>query len=252
MDLATAVAAAYRPAGPSTRVAVVRATSASTLTVEVDGVDVTLPVLAGVYAVGDTVLVLREGPAGGYVLGRLGQPAAPPPLPPTPPAPVVPTAVERTAVVLPGWTGTYRGGSWRDTAQVYQGDWSGHGWNTGAAYYGDQLYALGADLAAPASATLTYRRGRGGVYAAQAPTFQLLAERSRPAGAPTRTAAAAGTAVAVDAVATWTVPASWVAQLLAGTAGGIGVHVDAASPYIVLTGQPMDARALSLTVTYTS
>jgi hypothetical protein len=252
VDLAAAVAAASRPAGPSTRVAVVRSTAAATLTVEVDGVDVTLPVLAGVYAVGDTVLVLREGPAGGYVLGRLGSPAVPPPPPPAPPAPVVPTAVERTAVVLPGWTGTYRNGSWRDTAQLYQGDYTGHGRNTGAAHYGDQLVALGADPAAPATATLTYRRTRGGVYAAQAPTFALLAERSRPAGAPTILAAALGTPVAVDAVATWTVPAAWVAQLLAGTAGGLGVHVDASSPYIVLTGQPMDARALALTVTYTS
>ena len=245
MDLATGLRAAQRTDRRAVRTGIVRALPASNrVTVEVDTVELSLPFVTDSYAVGDTVVV-----AGGYVLGRLGTPAAPPPPPPDP-APQ-PTVTQRRTTVLPQSTGTWRAGKWRDTTDLYQGDYGSYGLNTGAAYYGNQLVALGADLAQPRSAVLTYRRQRGGVYAGQSPTLWTLTERAR-AGAPSRVASAAGTAAAVDQTVTWQLPQSWVDDLLSGARGGLGVYVPAATPYVVLDGRADHAAAFALTVTYYS
>lgn len=239
--------------------------AAKTATVDLDGQLVVLPVLAGTYAVGGTVLVARNGNAGGYVLGTIGTAPAPelppeltgppppapaPPRPPTTSTPREPTAYSRTItpVQVESYRPTY---GWRDAGDAYQGDYGSNGLNTGCVFYGTQLSSLGADLDQPYSARLTYYRLRGGDFSAQAPTFWQLQERRRPAGAPTRIGSSStGTAVAVDRSATWDLPTSWVRELLEGDAGGLAVYVPGATPYMRLAGTRARAAAFALTVRY--
>lgn len=242
-DLATAL----RPVGPPDRLrpGIVRAVAATRLTVELAGVQVALPFVAGTYAVNDTVLV-----DGSFVVGKLGTPGVAPPAPVAQPPDPGTVKVRRTVTLLPSTTGTYRAGKWRDTDDLYQGDYGGYGLNTGAAYYGNQLVALRADLGLARSAVLRYSRQRGGDFAAQSPTFWTLSERAQDAGGPARVASAAGTAVPVGGATTWALPGAWLDALLAGTVGGLGIYVGASSPYIVLDGDV--ASTMALTVTYYS
>lgn len=231
------------------RTAVVTAVGTQAVTLNVDGASLTLPALTtpSGYAIGDSVLVARDGASGGWVLGKIGSTVTAPAAPVTPTQPSV-SLRERT--VLPYFTGTYRGGKWRDTSDLYQGDYGGFGLNTGAAYYGTQIYALGAVTASPHSAYLTYRRQSGGTYAAQIPTMRLLAAGTKPAGAPVLGTSSAGTAVAVGNVATWELPGAWVTALLNGTAGGIAINSASSTPYIVLDGLADYAAAMALTFSY--
>lgn len=248
-DLAAAVAD-----GPTGRQlyqrARVTAVSGSTLTVKLLDTADALTVLALVgpaYAVNDIVVVARDG-SSSFVVGRLAAAAAsadPDPAP-TPDG----STTARTVTVLPATTGTWRDG-WRSGDDVRQGDWnSGYGINTGAAFYGRQLRSLNADLSRPRSAVLRYRRGTGGVFGAQTPTFWTLSQSVRPSGAPTRLSSSSGTAVAVNRSASWSVPGAFLDALLSGSAGGLGIHVSGSSPYIVLDGRSSNGQSFALTVTY--
>lgn len=262
MDIAKALA---RPRdGRAFRVGQVTAATAGakSITVQLDGTAVVVPVLAGTtYTVGQTVLVARDGRQAGYVLGAIGQPPAPPAddptivKPPPPPNQAEPgTAAKRyTKTLVPVSTGTWRGGRWRDTRNLYQGDWGGWGINLGAAFYGSQLSGLRALAGTPRSAVLNYTRTSGGVFAAQAPTFWTLAQKTRPSGGPTRQSSAVGTAVTTAGPgrrASWAVPPAMLDDLLAGTSGGLGIYVGTADPYVVLAGPAEAATSMSLTVTY--
>lgn len=235
---------------------------AKAITVELDGTAVLVPTLAGTtYAVGQTVLVARDGRQAGYVLGAIGQPPAPPPpdpvyVPPAPkPAQQEPgsTVKRYSKTLLPSSTGTYRGGSWRSTRNLYQGDWGGWGINTGAAFYGNQFVGLRAKLTSPRSAVVRYSRTSGGVFGSQSPTFWTLTQRSRPSGAPTRRLSAVGDGVTTsgsDRHESWALPTAMLDELLSGQAGGLGIYVPGSNPYIVLSGPQEVATSLSITVNY--
>jgi hypothetical protein len=260
MDLGTALAG--RRDGRQFRVGQVKAatTGAKSITVTLDGTDVLVPVLTGTtYAVGQTVLVARDGRQAGYVLGAIGQPPAPPtptePPPAPPPSQAEPgAAVKRySKTLVPSSTGTYRGGSWRSTRDLYQGDWGGWGVNLGAAFYGGQFAGLRAKTTHPRSAVLRYSRTQGGVFGSQAPTFWTLTQRARPAGAPTRRLSAVGDGVTTSGSGrheSWALPADMLDELLTGAAGGLGIYVPGSTPYIVLDSPADVATSMSVTVTY--
>jgi hypothetical protein len=193
---------------------------------------------------GDVVLVLRAGSAG-WVLGAFG----PQPGSPTPPKPVTPPSnISGTATFLPNYTGSYRAGAWRtDTSSLYQGDYTGRGINTGGAYYGFQAKGLAGSTVGGVSVAIT--RGDGGAGSAQAPTLVLLGNAG-PSAAPNVLASQAGPAIAIGARATVTLPNSWGDQLIAGTADGIGIYVNATTPYIQVLGRNADASAVALTINW--
>lgn len=236
--------------------AIVKTAAANVLTLMLD--DTTeltgVPALSSspTYAVNDIVVLARDA-TGPFVIGRLGVSSTPAVLAPAAP-PVGPTGslTQRTRTVLPSFTGSYRAsGGWRDDDTVRQGDWnSGYGINQGAAFYGSQLKGLGASLSHPRSAVLTYSRLPGGVFGAQTPTLHTLSQAARPAGAPTRLLSAPGAGVAVNRTATHVLSSTMLDQLHRIAAGGLGVYVGTAAPYIVLAGRSSSAVSMSLAVTY--
>jgi hypothetical protein len=192
---------------------------------------------------GDFVLVLRAGSAG-WILGAFGaQPATPTP-PPGPVPPPTGPSQSGTTTILPTFTGSFRGGSWRgDTSALFQGDWTSRGINTGAAYYGTQATGIAARAS---RATLSMRRGSGGVNGAQTPTLVLLGPQG---GAPNVLASiSSGLGLAVGGNGDAAVPVDWAQQLIDGTAQGIGIYVNASAPYIQIEGQSTDAAGMALRI----
>lgn len=190
-------------------------------------------------AAGDAVQITRLAGAQ-WVSAAFGTAAAPAPEPggdsassgggkqSTTPTPTQPS-IGGTKPITPKYMGTWRGGKWlTDRTDLMQGN-AGWGLCFGAAYYGGKIRDLPGDIK---RITMVWSRTQGGVYAAQSPTVHLLAGHSRPAGAPTSLASAAGPAVAVGKTSgPWALPASWLARLDSGEAGGIGVYVAGSSPY---------------------
>lgn len=234
--------------------AVATAVSGMTVTVQMrDGTVTTLQRLRhAAVAVGDLVVIHRHmGQA--WISGSLGTGGAPAQEVATEPdasggassGPTVPPPAVIPAAVSPTSTGTYRPGSARwltDRADLAQGN-AGYGDNWGAAYYGARLSRLGTLL----SVRVRLVRGTGGVYAAQAPTMHLLAGGSRPAGSPASLASTPGPAIRVGGATPWAVPASWLAPLSSGAAGGIGIHIGSRSPYIRLA---VTSGGMTIAATY--
>lgn len=158
-------------------------------------------------------------------------------------APSAPPSTAKPIPLRPTFSGSFRAGSWRtDTSDLYQGDWTGRGINSGGCWWGK----LPASLSA---ATLTLvRSSAAGSGAALAPTLTLLAGTSRPAGAPSVLASVAGPALLRGKSAPWPVPGAWLALMAAGTAGGIGCTSGAStSPYLALV-----ASGVGMTLAVTS
>lgn len=212
--------------------------------------------------VNDVVIIAKSG-RNLYCLGALNSSPVPPPNPenaepeppsgggtsggemsPTPP----PVRVELTKTFRPTFTGTYLASAWRDdTTDLYQGQVSISGVNYGAAYYGVGPSGL---TGAAVSGTVRIRRLSGGSRAPLAPTLRLLTDKDQPEGFPSFSAEIFGPALVVDEPATVDLPVSWVAELLAGTAGGIGIG--GGDYYMRLAGTSNWAPAMELTITYRS
>lgn len=231
------------PGEVTSLIGVVTGTAGGTVSVDIGGDVLTMQTLRGVACTtGDAVLVLRQAGAQ-WIAGALGAGTAPVPPPgedeastdgssssPRPPTPASKRRDSRP--VSPVWTGTYRGGRWlTDRTDLMQGDW---GWGRcfGAAFYADRVKVLPGVLQ---SVKVQLRRVEGGVSGGRAPTMCLLAQSTKPAGAPTILATATGPSLPVGGSATWTVPASWPPQLDSGAAGGIGIYTPADAPYIRLS-----------------
>lgn len=149
-----------------------------------------------------------------------------------PPVPETQTTIRGTEVVGPTWSGTFRNGSWRsDTSHLIQGD-GGFGRSFGAAFYGDKLKALGTLTAGK----VRVERLSYGTYAVQSPTMRLLAG-GKTGSYPATLATAAGPGLgSPGSVGTFNVPGDWLPRLASGEAGGIGVGVDASTPYMRFDG----------------
>jgi hypothetical protein len=164
--------------------------------VSIDGSDaVWLPFWPGTYTNITTVWVLRDpyNSGSGQVVAApcyAEPPADVPPPPSAPPAPgtAEPAPTNRTALIRPTYSGTYRvirsawdrwnvnryGGS----STLYQGDAFGSGTLIGLATYGNQVSALGALTISKIVVTTELATGSGNV------TLQGSPHASRPAGAP--------------------------------------------------------------------
>lgn len=196
--------------------------------------------------VDDVVLIAKAG-SSLYCLCALNAAPTPPPAgdPADPQEP--PRNVVTTATFRPITTGTYRGTAWRDdTTNLVQGDSTGEGLNTGAAYYGAGPSSV--TYLEAVSGTVRVKRNPGGPAGPQTPTLRLLAEEARPAGAPTTVDTLTGPPLSVDQEATVTLPLTWVTALLSGTAGGIGVGVPTPTPYLVMAGTSAWSAAFELTL----
>lgn len=213
------------------RVGRVSAWNSTTRLATVDGIPGLVPVLRHVTLnVGDTAVV-QQADGRSWVQGVIGATAPSAPTPdPGVPTPALPPAQPVSEALRPQWSGSWRGGAWRtDTSDLYQGDYTGRGINSGACWWGRLPSGL-------LSAVVTLVRNAGaGAGGALSPTMTLLAGTSRPAGAATVLASVVGPAIERGKSAQWTVPAGWLAQMDAGTAGGIGITSGgSASPYLAL------------------
>lgn len=185
---------------------------------------------------GDSVILWAEG-SQLYAIALLGVSTVKPAPPPATTGEVIPATVETrttvtgSSVLAPSWTGTWRAGAWRpDTTDLYQGDWTGRGLNTGGAFI-DGWDAVGTITEARVHMA---RLSNSGESAAQAPTMLLLG--SARGAAPTTLASSAGPALAWGQVSEWVVPAGWLSQMQSGAATGIGISSGSASPYVALGG----------------
>lgn len=249
-DLARAISALAKDDSRLVRIGVVKVGGATLkkATVTIDGADNVCVVFGLTLAALDTVAVLQDGNTG-YVLGKIGTTVLPTD-PTKPPVPVEPTVRYRTATIKPQFTGTYRGG-WRDGDELFQGDYGGYGLNTGAAFYGNALKALGAVTTKPYSIRVSYKRNRGGDFSAQQPRFYTLTQKVKPGGAPTKDdGPSSGTAVAVGKATSYVLPSTMALHLLNGTDGGLGIYLPGSNPYVVLAGRSDYAAAMTLTVSY--
>lgn len=248
MNLAQALAARDQRGvrTPSTTLLgwVVSSTSTE-VTVDLGEETVTMPKLRDYTpAVNDVALILRTGRLlyclGAVNTGPISKPGTDPDMPAAPSAHEV-----RTRTFRPVSVGTYRGGWRSDTGDVLQGDWTGHGINQGAAYYGSGPAGLSGTAV---SGKVRVRRLAAGSGAAQAPTFRLLDHKRRPSGAPSYSDTFVGPAIAVGEDRTVAIPDAWTQALINGTAGGIGIGVAGTSPYLRLAGRGAWSPSFELTI----
>lgn len=251
MSVSVPLHVALRPSGDQrtviTGTVTARDTTTRMVTVDIDGYanTVTAPYIGGTDpAVGDVAVLIRSANRlwmlGTFATGT--QVVPPPPDPGDPDKP--PTEPTTTKITLqPKATGTARNGSVRpDTNQLYQGDWTGRGVNSGMAVY--RAKQLSGTVT---RATLRIRRLDAGVYAAVSPTLRLMSQSSL-VGNPTWQDSQTGPAMKVGETRTVTLPNSWGQKLVTGQAGGIGIHVAGSSPYVRLAGKAQGSMTLTLTI----
>lgn len=234
----------------------------------------TVRVVAGLtVAVGDLLLVVRHGSTRWAISKVAAAPAVPPasppppetpPAPPPPPPPDInpqPTLPPPKPVVTTGslicpaiQTATFRNGAWRsdgnpvNSFDLFQGRFasSAFGVNTGCAFYGSKPRTLaGATIT---KATVRLWRLRAGSFAPTQCSLRLLTESTRPAGVATVNESIFGPALAVGDQSTFTLPASWGQSIVDGSRGGIGIFVNADSPYMQFAGRGTWSVAFSLTL----
>lgn len=195
--------------------------------------------VGSVAAAGDWVLLIEQaGQLWAIALLGTSPSAIIDPPDPDEQAPEATRIVRGTDTVPPTWSGTYRSGSWRsDTDHMVQGP-SSWGTSRGAAFFGRKLRSLPGSIT---SAQVRCERLTYGSYAASRPRMALLAGTSRPSGFPSVRAEANGPLLgAPGSVEWWTMPASWLADLNSGAAGGIGVIGDT---YMRLHGPGLRVKA---------
>lgn len=251
MDIARALA---RTAPPPIRVGVVAAAPAGgSMLVNVDGAVGSYPVMTGtVYAVGETVMVARNGRSTGLVLGRLGVPAVAPVMPANMEPPAVGVTL-RTSVISPVFTGTLRDNRWMDTSDLLVGRESVSVLTPtrhAVVDYGTQLVGLGAVLTQPYSGSLSFKRAPavGGTFATQAvgltsPADPPLGVSFDAASPPAWPVAAPGEAV------TWEISTPHLTKLLDGTWRGWYLYGPAYPGHEIL-GLGADPESMKLTITY--
>lgn len=218
-------------------------------TADIAGVITSIWVIAEVsVSIGDALLVGKWGSTwfaiGHAVTTAPGTPADPPPDPPSPSPPQT-----GKLVVSPVSTGSYRDSKWRtDNDDVYQGEYGGNGNHVGAVFYGSKPRSL--DGATVTKATIRVRRpDRGGANAAQSTTLWLVTQSTKPSGAPTRTSSTSGPSLRRGQTNdTFTVPTSWVQDMVDGTAGGLAIYESDGSPYVILSGRGDWSAAFTLTI----
>lgn len=170
------------------------------LTIETAGGSVELPYTAGTYSVGAMVHVLRDPAQFGqpaFVLGPQGGYAGADPSTPGGGAGNPGQASNRQIVIVPQWSGSWRGAysrwdSWNTDryggrSTLWQGNDYGSGAMTGLATYGDQIVGLGATSIE--KMFVSVYRGDSSTSAGKAATLQPSPHGSQPGGAPSASGA---------------------------------------------------------------
>jgi len=178
------------------------------LTVTTLGADYALPYAPGTYAVGALVHVIRSAARFGvpsYVLGTSGNYNAESPGQPGGGAENPGQVVDRQAVILPEWSGSWRAAysrwdSWNEKryggrSTLWQGNDAGSGPMTGLAVYGDQILRLGAQQITRMQAAVY--RADSSFSSGRAAVLQPTPHGAKPAGAPAIPPAAAGSSPAL-------------------------------------------------------
>lgn len=225
-------------------------TAGKTLTVVVNGTEVTARAVRDLtVAVGDVVLLQRH--QGQLVaIGRLFSAAPAAPADPTPPPKPKPTVTTGTLVLAPVETRSYRPNfGWRtDNADIYQGEYGNNGNHTGCAFYGNGPRSLrGATVT---SASIRAKRVSGGDFAARATTLWEITQRTKPSGAPTRTGSSTGgpNLAVGHSDTTISIPTAMGQDLVDGVAGGLAIFVSDGSPYVRLAGRGSWSSSFILTL----
>jgi hypothetical protein len=221
-----------------------------TITVDVGGQLVTVQVARNItsLAAGDLVSLVRHGSTW-YATAQLGTAAVDLLTYSTDAAPSVrPDYVTGQYVLRPTDTGTYRATvGWRDdTTDLYQGQQSGTGRLTGAAFFGSAPTAL--QGATVTQAVLKLKRLPAGPWVAAAATVKAVTEADRPAGAPTLTGSLAAPALVPDQEADLDIGTTWGQGLVDGTYGGLAIDVAADTPYLRLAGRDSWAAGMAVVI----
>lgn len=244
--------------------------SSGACTCMVAGIPVAVRTVSGLtVAVGDSLLIMRHG-SQRFAIQKL---AAPPPVPPPPPPPVdaaapVPAApVQDSAVVakpsttngvlvVPAvQTATFRGAGWRtdlgpvNAADPIQGaGWQPQGPNTGFAFYGTKAQSLTGATVTKATVRLT-RVAVG--MPPDIPTFRLVTQTLRPAGAATLNETQTGPSMAYDETLVYTLPTAWGQAIVDGGRGGIAIDSGGAPlPLMQFAGIGTSSSAWTLTLNW--
>lgn len=214
--------------------------------VEVNGTTVTVPALRSVSSPSvDDLAVLTPGRGGMVLIGLYGASGS------TPPennynGTLASESRQRLATLSPYVTGSARNGAWRpDTRDVIQGDASASGVNYGAAFYRPRAIAY----EEVTRVRVALCRRSGGSASPAAPTLRLLTSTG-PTGSPASSASVTGPALKPGEEANFSLPVSWGADILAGTASGIGVYEATASPYLRFPSRASWGPSFALTITY--
>lgn len=177
---------------------------------------------------GDTVLIISDGKAL-FAIELLG--TGPAPEPPPEEVTVQPVTTEMrmvtrgTVALAASRTGTWRNGAWRDdTDDLWTGNLSGRGDNTGAAFI-DGFDAVG--TVQVATLHLECAQGSGAL------TVLLLVSSWEPDVFPATLASSEGPTVAAGSVSEWAVPDEWLPLLQSGAAAGFGIQ---SSSDVMLSG----------------
>lgn len=175
-----------------------------TLTVTALGGDYELPYPPGTYSVGTAVHVIRSASRFGlpeFVLGPAGNSSTTNPGQPGGGAGNPGQLVDREAVIIPEWSGSWRSNYSRwDTwntdryggrSTLWQGNGFGSGPMSGLVVYGDQVAGLGAQQIT--RMTVTVYRADSSSSTGKVATLQPSPHGARPAGAPSSSGATAST-----------------------------------------------------------
>lgn len=238
--------------------------SVGTLTVTTLDADYALPYAPGTYSAGTLVHVVRSaskyglpefvlGPSGNYNHANPGQPGGGGTNPGQP--------VQRQAVVLPQWSGSWRSmysrwDSWNTDryggrSTLWQGNGFGSGAMTGLVVYGDQIAALGA--ASIDRMQVAVYRADSSSSGGKVAVLQPSPHGSQPAGAPSGAGATAASPALVSGQGAYVdLPSSAFEAFRNGSYKGL---VTAGSDYAGFSGTPdrapVHADGMAMVVQYT-
>lgn len=225
------------------------AKSSGTLAVNVNGVIRDIQAARDVtFAAGDVVVVQRFGQLW-VATARLFTAAL------TEMPPIIadldpnPATITGQTTVLPVFTGTWLGSSWRAGEDlVRQGVRGGAANATGAVLYGDKPRSLtGATVTAARLEQVQWLDGPLGV----ASTMRLVTEATKPAGAPTLTSSTAGPISSDSEPRSFTIPTAWAQAMVDGTSGGIGFFDGDGSPFQQYAGRQYRPASFTLVIDWT-
>ncbi len=222
--------------------------SNNTVPAIINGITVTIAVARDLTIGAGDVLIVGKIGSQWTALGRSFG-VAPGPAEITAPPPTLQTTVSGVLTVMPTYTGSFRDSKWRtDTTDLDQGTYGGYGNSRGVAFYGTKAQSLTGAVVTEAS--ITVKRGIGGVVSADTPTLWLVTETAVTSGVPTLTTSTAGPTLKPNQQSSFIIPTAWAQSIVDGTAGGLAVYDASGSPYIKLIGRGTLSSSFALSISW--